>query len=369
MKVNGEHFQSLWVDTRDPGIINIIDQRYLPFEFVVRELKTFSDARVAIREMWVRGAPLIGVTAAFGMYLATKELSGKAHLREEFQKKVVEMKNARPTAVNLSYGVDCVLRACENEQEPELVREKALKAANNLRQIEINNCYEIGKHGLHLIRELYRKKQDTIHLLTHCNAGWLACVDYGTATAPIYLAHEEGIPVHVYVDETRPRNQGARLTAWEFARQGIEHTVIPDNTGGLLMQKGMVDAVMVGSDRTSIKGDVANKIGTYLKALAADDNKVPFYVALPTSTIDVNMENAAAELEIEQRNEQEVRFIQGWDGKKQSSLMIVPDESRILNYGFDITPATLVKGLITEKGICRAEEKAIRQLLQLWDEE
>jgi methylthioribose-1-phosphate isomerase len=351
------------VEPGNPEVIKIIDQRYLPFEFVFRELKSFSEARQAIDEMWVRGAPLIGVTAAFGMYLAALEWSGKANIHDYLYDKAGEMKKVRPTAVNLSNGVDLILQACKDENEPGKIREKSFNAANAFMRKEIDNCHRIGIHGLQIIRELYQQKQDTINLLTHCNAGWLACVDYGTATAPIYLAREEGIPVHIYVDETRPRNQGARLTAWELAGQGIEHTVIPDNTGGLLMQKGMIDAVIVGSDRCSITGDVANKIGTYLKALAAHDNQLPFYVALPVSTIDTDMQDAVKELEIEQRSQDEVRYIEGWDGKKQSRLKVVPDKSRVLNYGFDITPAEFVTALITEKGICAADEKDIRQLL------
>lgn len=364
MKVNGKQFEGLWRDAAHPGIVHVIDQRYLPFEFVIRDLKTFHDARKAIMEMWIRGAPLIGVTAAFGMYLATNELKEKANLYAQLKEKAEYMKSARPTAVNLSYGINYVLESVKNENSLQDIRGKALDAAEKIRKEEIHRCYEIGIHGLPIIKELFEKKgKQPINILTHCNAGWLACVDYGTALAPVYLAHEKGIPMNVYVDETRPRNQGARLTAWELAVKGISHTVIPDNTGGLLMQKGMVDMVIVGSDRVSINGDVANKIGTYLKALAAHENHVPFHVALPTTTIDMQIENAMEQIEIEQRNEDEVRFIQGWDGHLQNKYQIIPNESPVLNYGFDITPAGYISRLVTEKGVCRPDKTEIRKLI------
>ncbi len=360
MKVNGKNYSSIWYESGSPGSIYIIDQRKLPFRFEVAELKSSKDAYRAIREMWVRGAPLIGVTAAFGMYLAALESGSTAYMQQQAD----YLKSARPTAVNLAFGVDKVMDAINDQASqgynlPDIAREAALK----LRQDEINRSERIGQFGLELLKELQAKSsRKELNILTHCNAGWLACVDYGTATAPLYMAADAGLPLHVWVDETRPRNQGARLTAWELARHGIRHTVIPDNTGGLLMQKGLVDAVIVGSDRTSAKGDVVNKIGTYLKALAAYDNNIPFYVALPSSTIDMKMKDAASQVHIEQRDEQEVRFMEGIDDDKIRQVQIVASESPVLNYGFDITPSKYITGLITERGTIAATEEAISGL-------
>jgi methylthioribose-1-phosphate isomerase len=237
--------------------------------------------------------------------------------------------------------------------------------ANLFRQEEIDACRMIGEHGFPIIHEISKKKQGApVNILTHCNAGWLACVEWGTATAPIYLAHQQGIPVHVWVDETRPRNQGARLTAFELGQAGVPHTVIPDNTGGHLMQQGKVDLVIVGSDRTTRNGDVANKIGTYLKALAAADNHVPFYVALPTSTFDLSMEDGINNIPIEERDANEVAYIEGWNGEETVSVRLIPENSPVANYGFDITPARLVTGLITEKGICKADKESIDKLFK-----
>ena len=363
MQVDGISQTSIWYDPERPFSFVIIDQRKLPFSFETIEISSSEGAFQAIKEMWVRGAPLIGVTAAFGMYLAVGENPGSI---SSIKRRAEYLREARPTAVNLEYGINRVLDVIQSTNTHSQNREQALAAALKLREEEILRSERIGEHGLEILQKLYQHKStDRLNILTHCNAGWLACVDYGTALAPIYKAFEAGISIHVYVDETRPRNQGARLTAWELEKQGISHSVIPDNTGGFLMQKGMVDAVIVGSDRTSITGDVINKIGTYLKALAAKDNQIPFYVALPKSSIDINMKNAASEAEIEQRHSDEVRMIEGWNGTHTEKIRIIAPESPVLNYGFDITPASLVTGLITEEGLCEANEKSISQFLNL----
>lgn len=361
MKVNGKDHSSIWYEAGSPGKVFIIDQRKLPFRFEMVELSSSDDAYRAIHEMWVRGAPLIGVTAAFGMYLAALE-AGDTDAAAYMQQRAHHLKSARPTAVNLAYGVDRVMESVMAGESN--WREQALEAAIKLRQDEVTRSKMIGQHGFKILKELYEKKGGKeLNILTHCNAGWLACVDYGTATAPLYMAVDAGIPLHVWVDETRPRNQGARLTAWELEKHGISHTVIPDNTGGLLMQKGMVDAVIVGSDRTSANGDVVNKIGTYLKALAAYDNGIPFYVALPSSTIDMELKDAARQVIIEQRDEMEVRFMEGIADDEIRQVQVIPAESPVLNYGFDITPAKYVTALITEHGIIAADQESISRLM------
>ncbi|MFW6019034.1 MAG: S-methyl-5-thioribose-1-phosphate isomerase [Bacteroidales bacterium] len=363
MYVDGKSQTSIWYDPERPYSFSIIDQRKLPFLFETIEVSSSADTFWAIKEMCVRGAPLIGVTAAFGMYLAvTENPASISYIKDRAE----YLRKARPTAVNLEYGINHILNVIHPENSNSRNIKQALSAALKLREEEIFRSEKIGWHGLEILRNLYQNKStDRLNILTHCNAGWLACVDYGTALAPVYKAYESGIPVHVYVDETRPRNQGARLTAWELEKQGISHSVIPDNTGGLLMQKGMVDAVIVGSDRTSIRGDVINKIGTYLKALAAKDNHVPFYVALPRSTIDINMKDAASEAKIEQRHDDEVRMVEGWNGTHTEKVQIIATESPVLNYGFDITPSALVTGLITEMGLCEANEVSIKECMNL----
>lgn len=360
MNVNGIHYTSIWTKRKDTQTrVYILDQLKLPFEASTLELSSSADAYTAIREMRVRGAPLIGVTAAYGLYLAALESNGSlAAIKKQAEKLIT----ARPTAVNLRYGIRFVMHQITDSDTGENRIRKTLLAADKLRAEEIQRSQAIGNNGLPLIRDLWKKKNSTVNLLTHCNAGWLACVDYGTATAPMYMAHDQGIPIHVYVDETRPRNQGARLTAWELGQHGVDHTVIPDNTGGLLMQKGLIDAVIVGSDRTSIKGDVVNKIGTYLKALAAKENQVPFYVALPVSSIDFDMKNAIDEVDIEERNECEIRKIKGWYQNSEIAVIIVPETSGVANYGFDITPAKFVSRLITDRGVLKADQKAIKLL-------
>ncbi|MCG8411771.1 MAG: S-methyl-5-thioribose-1-phosphate isomerase [Bacteroidales bacterium] len=363
MQINKKYYHTIWVKENSSSVIEIIDQRYLPFEFRVVELKTLKDAFVAIKEMLVRGAPLIGVTAAYGMYLGMLDLKKSENIDQEIRKIGDYLESSRPTAVNLRYAVELIIEKTKSVKDINQKISVALQTANELKEKEIENCRLIGENGLSLIEKISKaKKGDTVNILTHCNAGWLACVDYGTATAPIYLAHKKGIKLHVWVDETRPRNQGARLTAFELGQEGIDHTIIADNTGGLLMQKGMVDLVIVGSDRTSANGDVANKIGTYLKALAAHDNNIPFYVALPLSTIDFNMTDGVKQIPIEQRDENEVRFIDGWLDNKINNVRIVPENSKAANYGFDVTPAKYVTALITEKGVCKANKQDIEKL-------
>ncbi|HAF31032.1 MAG TPA: S-methyl-5-thioribose-1-phosphate isomerase [Bacteroidales bacterium] len=363
MKINGKHYHTIWVKENDPKTIQIIDQRFLPFEFKIKELKSIEDTFLAIKEMWVRGAPLIGVAAAYGMYLGLLNLTEKDVSRNKIQELADYLESSRPTAVNLKFAIELVIKRIESVNALSAKIKIVFETANQLKSDEIENCRLIGTHGFPLIEKISKaKKGEQVNILTHCNAGWLACVDYGTATAPIYLAHEKGIKVHVWVDETRPRNQGARLTAFELEQQGIPHTVITDNTGGLLMQKGMVDMVIVGSDRTSANGDVANKIGTYLKALAAQDNSIPFYVALPISTIDFDMIDGIKNIPIEQRNEDEVKYVEGWNENKLTKVRIMPENSPVANYGFDVTPAKYITALITEKGVCNACENDIKNL-------
>ena len=361
MKIEQEHYHTIWIKPEDKTVIQVIDQRKLPFQFEIFEIKTVEDAFYAISEMVVRGAPLIGVTAAYGMYLSLLDFS-ITDVISNLNKTADYLKSSRPTAVNLAFTVDEMFRFILYEvSSPELIQ-KTLDKAESIKQKEIEYSNKIGNFGVEIIEQIYQKKKSTVNILTHCNAGWLACIDWGTATAPIYKAHHKGIPVHIWVDETRPRNQGARLTAFELGEEGIPHTVIPDNTGGHLMQHGMVDLVIVGSDRTTSTGDVANKIGTYLKALAAHDNKIPFYVALPSSTFDWNIENGIKEIPIEERNPQEVSEIEGWNGSQIQTVRLIPEKSGAANYGFDVTPARLITGLITERGICAAGKDSIFKL-------
>jgi len=363
MKINGVHYEAIWLKEEEPGVVCVIDQRKLPFSFEILELTSVDEVAEAIRNMTVRGAPLIGATAAFGLYLAVLK-SANSSWREVLKQAAFDLKATRPTAVNLAWAVDRVMAGTEEAGKQIEAVESTLNSALEIAEREIENCWNIGSFGLPLIEKFYKKRRRTINILTHCNAGWLACVDYGTALAPVYLAHDAGIPVHVWVDETRPLNQGARLTAWELGSHGVPHTVIADNTGGHLMQHGMVDLVLVGSDRTTLNGDVANKIGTYLKALAAKDNDVPFYVALPSSSIDFIIRDGLKEIDIEERSGDEVRYILGQppDGSEAQMVNLLPRETKAMNYAFDVTPARLVTGLITERGICEANEKGIRTL-------
>ncbi len=368
MNVDGKPYQSIWVDASNPEVIRYINQLLLPFELRVEAMETSEDALEAIRTMKVRGAPLIGVTGAFGIYLACLEAKSHGSGNEYLEERAELLRSARPTAVNLAWAVDRMMEHISGTGDSHDRTWIALEEAVAMMEQERESCLRIGQHGLGLIREIWKQKKGDsaddprINILTHCNAGWLACIDYGTATAPIYLAHDEGIPVHVWVDETRPRNQGARLTAWELARHGVPHTVVVDNAGGHLMQHGKVDMVIVGSDRTTRTGDVANKIGTYLKALAANDNEIPFYVALPSSSIDFGIRSGIEEIRIEERDTGEVSKMEGVSDGEIREVDIIPAGSPISNYGFDVTPSRLVTGLITERGICGANEKDILKL-------
>ncbi len=363
MNINGQHYNTIWVDENNIELIQVFDQRYFPHQIDVFNISTTDEAAFAIKEMVVRGAPLIGVTAAYGIYIGCIEAKNQNN-PEEYLKQVVNKLNAtRPTAVNLAWAVKEMEEAIKDIVDADERIAIAFNRANEIKQEDIDICFNIGQHGLKLIEEISkRKKGDTVNILTHCNAGWLATIDWGTATSPIYQAQQAGIDVHVWVDETRPRNQGANLTAFELNQQGVKHTLINDNTGGHLMQHGMVDIVIVGTDRTAGNGDVANKIGTYLKALAAHDNNVPFYVGLPSSTLDCSIKNGVRDIPIETRSEDEVKYMQGKVDGEIKSVLICPETTPALNYGFDVTPAKYVTGLITERGICKASEEGIKAL-------
>lgn len=313
MNVNGKNYRTIWLKEEDDTILSIIDQRYLPHQFVIEDLYSVHDVALAIKDMHVRGAGLIGATAAHGMYLASIEAAAKNSFDNHLNASAAALKDARPTAVNLEWAVDMQLQAIakarSTEEKIKIAKETAMSIADN----DARYCKKIGEHGVKLIKQLSEKKKGSVvNILTHCNAGWLAFVDYGSATAPIYEAFERGIKIHIWVDETRPRNQGAGLTAWELINHGVPHTVITDNAGGHLMQHRLVDMVITGADRVTRSGDAANKIGTYLKALAALDNGLPFYVALPSSTFDWKISNGIKEIRIEQRGDEEVKYISGW---------------------------------------------------------
>ncbi len=363
MNIDGKHYRTIFLKDGDPSIVRIIDQCKLPHEFSFIDLTSVEEAAKAIKDMHVRGAGLIGATAGFGMYLAALQAPDNIHF-EDYLKDAANMLNqTRPTAVNLKWATDRQLAAIINGNSRAEKIDIAFQLANKIANEDAEYCREIGQHGVRLIEEISRKKNgEVVNILTHCNAGWLAFVDYGSATAPIYEAYERGIKIHVWVDETRPRNQGATLTAWELGKHGVSHTIIPDNTGGHLMQHQMVDLVIVGTDRTTRIGDVANKIGTYLKALAAKDNDIPFYVALPSSSFDWKISDGITDIPIEQRGNEEVKYISGWGDNGWEKVLIAPQASNAANYGFDVTPARLVSGLITERGICQANEKDILRL-------
>jgi methylthioribose-1-phosphate isomerase len=362
MKVNTTHYRTIWPDPQNTNRICIIDQRQLPHDFVVEKLTTSEQAVTAIRDMHVRGAGLIGATAGFAMFLAAREApeQGFTAYMENF---AVTLGNSRPTARNLIWAIDRVLLTLAGVPDIAGKRQAAFTTACAIADEDARFCKQIGEHGLEIIKEISRKKQAApVNILTHCNAGWLAFVDHGSATAPMYAARDAGIPLHVWVDETRPWNQGARLTAWELQQENIANTLICDNCGGHLMQHGMVDLVIVGSDRTTHTGDVANKIGTYLKALAAHDNNVPFYVALPSSTFDWKLDNGM-EIPIEQRSGEEITTIRGKDKAGViTTVSLTADGTPAANYGFDVTPARLVTGLITERGVVKAEMTEIHRL-------
>ncbi len=359
MKVDGVARRSIQL-AADGRAVEIIDQTLLPHRFATRELRELADAVEAIRAMRVRGAPLIGATAAYGVALQMRQSPSDASLKRAIEALLA----TRPTAVNLRWALDQMSRALA-DLPPAGRDARAYARASEICEEEVEHCRAIGECGLRVIEQLRERSQARrpLNVLTHCNAGWLATVDWGTALAPVYLAHDRGIPVHVWVDETRPRNQGASLTAWELARQGVPHTVIADNAGGHLMQRGEVDVCITGSDRTTATGDVCNKIGTYLKALAARDNAVPFYVALPSSSIDWTLSDGVAEIPIEERDASELSRVRGRTAAGESvEVAILPAESPVANPGFDVTPARLVTGLITERGVCEASRAGLAGL-------
>jgi len=352
-------FRTIW--TTDDHFVEVIDQRLLPHQFVVVKLLTYTDAVIAIKNMTVRGAPLIGATAAYGVYLAVKEMQEKQLPSSFLQNAFIELRASRPTAINLFWALDRMQKVLSKAEN---LLETAWNEAHSIVEEDIETCRMIGVHGLELISAISKKKKgETVNILTHCNAGMLGCIKWGTVTSPIYQAQAQGIKVHVWVDETRPRNQGANLTAYELTRHGIDHTLIVDNTGGHLMQHGKVDLVLVGTDRTTRIGDVANKIGTYLKALAAFDNSIPFYVALPSTTLDMSINDGLKEIPIEERDPNEVKYV---IGKTKSGtieeVLICPETTPASNFGFDVTPARLITGLITERGVCSASEEGITGL-------
>ncbi|MCX6258476.1 MAG: S-methyl-5-thioribose-1-phosphate isomerase [Bacteroidia bacterium] len=364
MNVNGKHYETIWLDPANDRVVVIIDQRYLPFRFTFKEIRTVDEMFNAIRDMAVRGAPLIGAAAAFGIYLAVLNADITQNLDKQLQISAGKLLSSRPTAINLQHAIDFSLEAVHNEPDYQSKILAAKSAALEICRVDKENCRRIGENGLGIIKEMSRiKGGEMLNILTHCNAGWLACIDYGTALAPVYFAHDRGIKVHVWVDETRPRNQGSRLTAWELGQHGVPHTVIPDNTGGHLMQHGLVDMVIVGSDRTTANGDVANKVGTYLKALSAMDNNIPFYVALSSSTIDWDMTDGIAQIPIEERDPDEVAYIGGLSTKQHiERVRLIPVTSHAMNFAFDVTPARLVTALITERGICKANRQSLSEL-------
>ncbi len=365
MEVKGKHYRTIWVDNDSPHIVKIIDQTLLPFEFSIKQISTCAEMVLAIKDMHVRGAGLIGAAGAYGMYLAAGEATQDAEFfMDHIRGSAKRLKQSRPTAINLEWAVNRVLRVIERAEGFSGKVKAAFQEAQKIADEDADSGRKIGVSGLPLIENASRqKKGQTVNILTHCNAGWLALVDYGTALSPVYAAHKKGVNVHVWVDETRPRNQGAFLTAWELSQAGVPHTIITDNEGGLLMQKNSVDMVIVGSDRTTHTGDVANKIGTYLKALAAADNNIPFYVAVYSSSFDWHISDGLKDIPIEQRCDEEVRFITGLDESgKKTRVAIVPAESPVSNYSFDVTPAKFVTALITDRGICNADKESIASL-------
>ena len=350
LTVQSNKLRTLWLNDDQSQTIQVIDQRQLPHRFIVQDLRTVDQVEEAIRTMVVRGAPLIGATAAYGMFFACLESAQSNEPNVYFEAAVQKLSNSRPTAVNLFWAINRQLEVIAKADSWEDKAKLAFENAHQIVEDDVDTCFQIGKHGLPIIEKLSENKNgEVVNILTHCNAGMLGCIEWGTATSPIYQAHNQGLKVHVWVDETRPRNQGASLTAWELSQAGIPHTVIVDNAGGHLMQHGMVDMAIVGTDRTTRTGDVANKIGTYLKALAAADNNIPFYVALPSTTIDWSIRDGLKEIPIEERSQNEVKYIQGLHNDQLQKVLLTPADSPASNYGFDVTPARLVTALITEK--------------------
>ena len=358
MKIEGKEYRTIWFDEQNQTV-KIIDQTKLPHQFIIKELKTVKESVNAIKVMEVRGAPLIGGTAAYGIVLAIIEKNNSSFIKNSSELLI----QSRPTAINLKWAVDRMMNKISGVNDNETLK-IALDEAAKICEEDVKFCENIGLNGLKIIEEIYNKKKDTVNILTHCNAGWLATINWGTATSPIYHAHKKGIPIHVWVDETRPRNQGANLTSYELNEEKVPNTIIADNTGGILMQRGEVDICIVGTDRTLSTGDVCNKIGTYLKALAAHDNDVPFYVALPSSTIDWDIKDFKNIL-IEERNPAELSHIEGIDvDGKIKKLMIYPKKSKAMNLAFDVTPAKYVTGLITEKGVCEASTDGLQKMFK-----
>ena len=356
MRIEGKNYKTIWFED---NCVKIIDQTKLPHKFIIKDLKTVQDAINSIKSMEVRGAPLIGATAAYGLVLALLENNDQTFLKKSSE----ELIKSRPTAINLKWAIDRMMKKISGVNS-EKILEIALTEVKKICDEDIKFCENIGLNGLKIIEEIYNKNKKPVNILTHCNAGWLATINWGTATSPIYHAHKKGIPVHVWVDETRPRNQGANLTSYELNEEGIKNTIIADNTGGILMSRGEVDMCIVGTDRTLANGDVCNKVGTYLKALAAKDNNVPFYVALPSSTIDWETKNSK-EIPIEERSSDELSEIEGVDQNgKIIKIRIYPQKSKSMNLAFDVTPAKYVTGLITEKGICEASENGLKELFK-----
>ena len=356
MKIEGKEYRTIWFEN---NTVKIIDQTKLPHQFIIKDLKTVKNAINAIKIMEVRGAPLIGGTAAYGLVLAIMEKNDLNFIKKSSENLI----KSRPTAINLKWAIDRMMKKLLGVNNNELLK-VALDEAKAICEEDVKFCKNIGLNGLKIIEEIYNKKKNTVNILTHCNAGWLATINWGTATSPIYHAHKKGIPVHVWVDETRPRNQGANLTSYELNEENIPNTIIADNTGGILMQRGDVDMCIVGTDRTLSTGDVCNKIGTYLKALAAHDNNVPFYVALPSSTIDWKIKNFK-DIPIEERDSEELSQIEGLDKKGNiKKVLIYPKKSKSMNLAFDVTPAKYVTGLITEKGICEASNDALQKMFK-----
>ena len=356
MKIDGKSYRTIWFEN---NVVKIIDQTKLPHQFIIKDLKTVKDSINAIKTMEVRGAPLIGATAAYGLVLSINENNDLSFLKQSSEQLI----NSRPTAINLKWAVDRMMKKLSGVNNKDILN-IALEEAKAIAEEDVGFCKNIGLNGLKIIEEIANKKKDTVNILTHCNAGWLATIDWATATSPIYHAHQKGVKVHVWVDETRPRNQGANLTSYELNEEGIPNTIIADNTGGILMQRGQVDMCIVGTDRTLSNGDVCNKIGTYLKALAAKDNNVPFYVALPSSTIDWKIKDHK-EIPIEERNSEELSHVEGLDkDNKLQKVLIYPQKSKAMNLAFDVTPAKYVTGLITEKGVCEASDQGLKGLFK-----
>lgn len=369
MLINGKKYRTIWVSKQNKEVVCAINQNMLPFRFEIAKIKSSQGMFDAIKNMTVRGAPLIGAAGAYGVYLSLLEAKRKYRKPDDVDKYVLEtselITSSRPTAVNLKWAVTLTLEKVLRQKTVSAKINSAYSTASRICNDDVRACRKIGTYGREIIMKIAAKKRDgVVNILTHCNAGWLAVIDYGTALAPVYLAKEAGIKIHVWVEETRPRNQGARLTAWELEQNEIDYTLITDNAGGYVMQKGMVDMVIVGSDRTTLTGDVCNKIGTYKTALAASDNGIPFYAAVPLSSFDLSIRNGVKDIPVEERSPDEIKFAEYYDGKNIKQGMITFDAVNIRNFGFDITPSKYVTGIITEKGVVKPNERSIRKLFR-----